>query len=189
MRLLMAEPNVLLLDEPTNDLDIDTLTALEDLLDAWPGTLVVVSHDRYFVERVCDNVYALTDGGGIVHLPGGIAQYLEQRHNAAGQAQMPRSDRDALAPAAQLGPETPLAPGAQLRAARKDTQRSERELKRLERAIEQLALREATLSEQMAASASDHARLVELQSELEQVVTERGAQETAWFEASEALEG
>ena len=60
MRLLMGEPNVLLLDEPTNDLDIDTLTALEDLLDQWPGTLVVVSHDRYFVERVCDNVFALT---------------------------------------------------------------------------------------------------------------------------------
>ena len=59
MRLLMSEPNVLLLDEPTNDLDIDTLTALEDLLDGWPGTLVVVSHDRYFVERVCDDVYAL----------------------------------------------------------------------------------------------------------------------------------
>ena len=63
MRLLMGEPNVLLLDEPTNDLDIDTLTALEDLLDGWPGTLVVVSHDRYFVERVCDNVYALTGDG------------------------------------------------------------------------------------------------------------------------------
>ena len=70
MRLLMSEPNVLLLDEPTNDLDIDTLTALEDLLDGWPGTLVVVSHDRYFVERVCDNVYALTGDGELRHLPG-----------------------------------------------------------------------------------------------------------------------
>ena len=79
MRLLMGEPNVLLLDEPTNDLDIDTLTALEDLLDGWPGTLVVVSHDRYFVERVCDNVYALTGDGKIRHLPGGIEQYLELR--------------------------------------------------------------------------------------------------------------
>ena len=79
MRLLMGEPNVLLLDEPTNDLDIDTLTALEDLLDGWPGTLVVVSHDRYFVERVCDNVYALPGDGGIRHLPGGIEQYLELR--------------------------------------------------------------------------------------------------------------
>ena len=79
MRLLMAEPNVLLLDEPTNDLDIDTLTALEDLLDGWPGTLVVVSHDRYFVERVCDDVYALTGEGGIRHLPGGIDQYESSR--------------------------------------------------------------------------------------------------------------
>src|SRR5207244_3282787 len=75
MRLLMGEPNVLLLDEPTNDLDIDTLTALEDLLDGWPGTLVVVSHDRYFVERACDDVYALV-GDGLRHLPGGIEQYL-----------------------------------------------------------------------------------------------------------------
>ena len=78
MRLLMAEPNVLLLDEPTNDLDIETLQALEDLLDHWPGTLVVVSHDRYFVERVADNVYALDALGGIRHLPGGIDQYLDE---------------------------------------------------------------------------------------------------------------
>ena len=79
MRLLMGEPNVLLLDEPTNDLDIDTLTALEDLLDGWPGTLVVVSHDRYFVERVCDDVYALIGDGGSATCPGGIEQYLELR--------------------------------------------------------------------------------------------------------------
>ena len=79
MRLLMDEPNVLLLDEPTNDLDIDTLTALEDLLDGWPGTLVIVSHDRYFVERVCDDVHALGAGGAIRHLPGGIDQYLAER--------------------------------------------------------------------------------------------------------------
>src|SRR4051812_33366003 len=79
MRLLMDEPNVLLLDEPTNDLDIDTLTALEDLLDSWPGTLVVVSHDRYFVERVCDDVFALDAAGSIRHLPGGIEQYVALR--------------------------------------------------------------------------------------------------------------
>ncbi|MGE4425630.1 MAG: ABC-F family ATP-binding cassette domain-containing protein, partial [Solirubrobacteraceae bacterium] len=78
MRLLLEEPNVLLLDEPTNDLDIDTLTALEDLLDGWPGTLVVVSHDRYFVERVCDDVYAIEPGAGLRHLPGGIDQYLKE---------------------------------------------------------------------------------------------------------------
>src|SRR5215210_5850894 len=84
MRLLMDEPNVLLLDEPTNDLDIDTLTALEDLLDGWPGTLVVVSHDRYFVERVCDDVHALTETGGIRHLPGGIEQYVALRRAGRG---------------------------------------------------------------------------------------------------------
>src|SRR6185436_611218 len=82
MRLLMGEPNVLILDEPTNDLDIDTLTALEDLLDGWPGTLVIVSHDRYFVERVCDDVHALMGDGGLRHLPGGIDQYLALRHAA-----------------------------------------------------------------------------------------------------------
>ena len=78
-RLLMAEPNVLLLDEPTNDLDVDTLAHLEDLLDGWPGTLVVVSHDRYLVERVCDTVVALLGDGRITHLPGGIDEYLARR--------------------------------------------------------------------------------------------------------------
>ena len=84
-RLLMAEPNVLLLDEPTNDLDVDTLAQLEDLLDGWPGTLVVVSHDRYLVERVCDTVVALFGDGRITHLPGGIDEYLARRA-AAGDA-------------------------------------------------------------------------------------------------------
>jgi ATP-binding cassette subfamily F protein uup len=174
MRLLMGEPNVLLLDEPTNDLDIETLTALEDLLDSWPGTLVVVSHDRYFVERVCDNVYALTAEGGIRHLPGGIDQYIEQRRDV----NEPRPTRPPL----QEG----VSAGARIRAARKETQRSERELKRLERAIEQLAEHERTLIEQMTANASDHARLASLQSELEQVVAEREALETSWLETSEA---
>ncbi len=120
MRLLMGGPNVLLLDEPTNDLDVDTLTALEDLLDGWPGTLVVVSHDRYFVERVCDNVYALTEQGTIRHLPAGIDQYIEERH----AAEEPR-------PVAVPGSGGESA-GAKLRAARKESQRSQRELKRLE---------------------------------------------------------
>ena len=76
--LLMAEPNVLLLDEPTNDLDIETLTELEDLLDGWPGSLVVVSHDRYFLERVTDHVVALA-GGKVAFLPGGVDEYLDRR--------------------------------------------------------------------------------------------------------------
>jgi ATP-binding cassette subfamily F protein uup len=177
MRLLMGEPNVLLLDEPTNDLDIDTLTALEDLLDGWPGTLVVVSHDRYFVERVCDNVHALTATGGIRHLPGGIDQYIEQRRGV----EEPRPTRSPQ--------KDGVSPGAALRAARKETQRSEREVKRLERALEHLAERETTLHEQMAANATNHARLTKLQAQLEQLAAERGALETSWLETSESLEG
>ncbi len=78
-RVLMSEPNVLLLDEPTNDLDIDTLQELENLLDSWPGTLVVISHDRYLIERIADATYALFGDGALTNLPGGIEQYLERR--------------------------------------------------------------------------------------------------------------
>jgi ABC transport system ATP-binding/permease protein len=157
---------VLLLDEPTNDLDIDTLTALEDLLDGWPGTLVVVSHDRYFVERVCDNVYALIGDGSLRHLPGGVDQYLSLR-----------------APVAEAPPVLEKAPPAQAvaRAARK-------EIARLERAMEKLEAREASLHEQMAAASTDHVRLRELQSELQDATSERERLESAWLETSEALE-
>ena len=171
MRLLMDGPNVLLLDEPTNDLDVDTLTALEDLLDGWPGTLVVVSHDRYFVERVCDDVHALTESGEIRHLPGGIEQYLDERRVAA----------PAPAPAAAPSAGATRPAGAVLRAARKDVQR-------LERALEKLGDRETALHEQMAASATDHARLGALQVELEALTAEREALEASWLEASELLE-
>jgi ATP-binding cassette subfamily F protein uup len=172
MRLLMAEPNVLLLDEPTNDLDIDTLTALEDLLDGWPGTLVVVSHDRWFVERVCDDVHALTGDGGLRHLPGGIEQYLELRREAA----------ELAAPAAAGGRREQAAPvGAVVRAARK-------EVARIERALERAGERETALHEEMAASATDHVRLRELQGELEAQAAERERLEGAWLETSEALE-
>ena len=169
MRLLMAEPNVLLLDEPTNDLDVDTLTALEDLLDGWPGTLVVVSHDRYFVERVCDDVHALTGDGGIRHLPGGIDQYLELRRAAAPPSPPRRAPR-AAAP-----------PGAVTRAARKEVQR-------LERALERLGEREAELRDAMAANATDHVRLGELQAELDAGEAERERLEAAWLEAADTLE-
>jgi ATP-binding cassette subfamily F protein uup len=182
MRLLMEGPNVLLLDEPTNDLDIDTLTALEDLLDGWPGTLVIVSHDRYFVERVCDNVYALTDAGGVRHLPSGIEQYIEQRH-AAGEHDSALATPAARGPRKESGP-----PGAAIRAARKEIQRSERELIRLERAIERLVEREGRLNEQMAANATDHAQLAQLQSELDEILAERGALETSWLQTSEVLD-
>jgi ATP-binding cassette subfamily F protein uup len=177
MRLLMDEPNVLLLDEPTNDLDIDTLTALEDLLDGWPGTLVVVSHDRYFVERVCDNVYALMGDGAIRHLPGGIDQYLELRHAAEAAHAAAASHGAAAAVAA-----APPASGAVLRAARK-------EVARLERALDKLTAREAELHEQMATAATDHGRLRELDAALRALAAEREELEAAWLERSEALEG
>jgi ATP-binding cassette subfamily F protein uup len=175
MRLLMGEPNVLLLDEPTNDLDIDTLTALEDLLDAWPGTLVVVSHDRYFVERVCDDVHALTPGGELRHLPRGIEQYLESRRSPAESASKASAPRDA--PNATAAPPA----GGALRAARKQAAR-------LERAIDKLTERETALQDEMAASATDHVRLHELQAELEVRAAEREQLEATWMETAEALE-
>jgi ATP-binding cassette subfamily F protein uup len=176
MRLLMDEPNVLLLDEPTNDLDIDTLTALEDLLDGWPGTLVVVSHDRYFVQRVCDDVYALMGDGAIRHLPGGIEQYLDLRR--ADEAALESAQASAAAAVAASAPPS----GAVLRAARK-------EVGRLERALEKLSTREAQLHEEMAAAATDHDRLRALDDELRAVVAEREQVEAAWLEQSELLEG
>ena len=171
MRLLMEEPNVLLLDEPTNDLDIDTLTALEDLLDGWPGTLVVVSHDRYFVERVCDDVYGLMGDGRLRHLPGGIDQYVELRRAAAGEPEPARAPRPAAGPS-----------GSALRDARKQVQRAEREL-------EKLAVREAALHEEMAAKATDHGMLRTLNARLAQLATERDDLEAAWLAASEVIEG
>jgi ATP-binding cassette subfamily F protein uup len=170
MRLLMDEPNVLLMDEPTNDLDIETLTALEDLLDGWPGTLVVVSHDRYFVERVCDDVYALMGDGGIRHLPGGIDEYVRLR------AAVAVAPKPAARPAAAGPP-----PGAVQRAARK-------EVARLERELDRLGEREAALHEEMAAHATDHERLRSLTQELSALTAGREAAEAAWLEAAEALE-
>jgi ATP-binding cassette subfamily F protein uup len=169
MRLLMAGPNVLLLDEPTNDLDIDTLTALEDLLDGWPGTLVIASHDRYFVERVSDSVYAITDDGGIRHLPGGVEQYL-QRDAPAGQSQ-PRS------PSQSPG----ATPGAVVRATRK-------ELRRIEAALKQVQMRETSVSDAIAINSSDHTQLGLLHIQLDALSAEREQLETAWLEASETLE-
>ena len=168
MRLLMDEPNVLLLDEPTNDLDIDTLTALEDLLDGWPGTLVVVSHDRYFVERVCDNVYALRSGA-LRHLPGGIEQYLSET---------------AAEPPSTARPAQPRPSRSNPRAEHKATRR---EVQRLERELDRRAERELALHEQMAAHATDHAELNRLSAELQKVSAERERLEAAWLEQAELL--
>ncbi len=174
MRLLMDEPNVLLLDEPTNDLDIDTLTALEDLLDGWPGTLVVVSHDRWFLERVCDDVHGLLGDGALRHLTGGVEQYVELRR-AAHAAAAPAGPARRAAAAAP-------APGALRRAAQKEAARLERELDRL-------GAREAALQEAMVASATDHVRLRELEAQRGALATERDGLEAAWLDAAAVVEG
>ena len=174
-RLLMAEPNVLLLDEPTNDLDVDTLARLEDLLDGWPGTLVVVSHDRYLVERATDTVVALLGDGRITHLPGGIEEYLQRRAGASAQV----NGLTAAAPAATQA--KPNSNSAEQRAARK-------EASRLERRMETLAAKEERLHAQLAEAATDPARLMELDRELKAVVAEREAVELDWLAAAEAAE-
>ncbi len=180
MRLLMAGPNVLLLDEPTNDLDIDTLTALEDLLDGWPGTLVVASHDRYFVERVTDNVFGLLGDGHLQHLPGGVEQYLALRAASPDGAGSTDGTVSTLSPVSPGGGPAPRR-GAEGRAARAET-------RRLERALERSAAREAELTSAMAAHATEHERLAALQAELQSLLAEREGLETAWLQAAEALE-
>ncbi|OLF15263.1 ABC-F family ATP-binding cassette domain-containing protein [Actinophytocola xanthii] len=170
-RLLMAEPNVLLLDEPTNDLDIDTLQQLEDLLDTWPGTLVVVSHDRYLVERVCDAVYALLGDGRVTHLPGGIAEYLARRDTMVAPAPAPRAT---AAPATR-------SVAAEQRAARK-------ELARLERRLDALTEQEESLHQALAAAATDAERLLALDAELREVLAEKTTVEQRWLEVADAAE-
>ncbi|HET9143061.1 ABC-F family ATP-binding cassette domain-containing protein [Actinophytocola sp.] len=169
-RLLMTEPNVLLLDEPTNDLDIDTLQQLEDLLDSWAGTLVVVSHDRYLVERVCDSVFALFGDGQVTHLPGGIDEYLTRRDAAAVEPPPAR----AAAPRAASS-------AADQRAARK-------EMARLERRLDQLAKREAELHGALVEAATDAERLLTLDAELRQVLADKDSAEQLWLEAADAAE-
>ena len=176
LRLLMAEPNVLLLDEPTNDLDIDTLTALEDLLDNFPGTVLVVSHDRYFVDRVCDSVVALMGDGSLAALPGGVEEYLRRR--AAGEAALPGSGS-----AAPVGSSSaPSRSAADVRAARKDVARLERRMLRLD-------ADEKALHEQLAAAAADYAKAAELDAQLKAVQAEKEQVETDWLEAAEVAEG
>ncbi|MGY1830998.1 ABC-F family ATP-binding cassette domain-containing protein [Geodermatophilus sp. SYSU D01180] len=181
LRLLMAEPNVLLLDEPTNDLDIDTLTQLEDLLDSFPGTVLVVSHDRYFVDRVCDSVVALMGDGSLAALPGGVEEYLARR--AAGEAALP-SAGSGLAPAGGAAPApAPAGPSAaEVRAARK-------EAARLERRLEKLGAEEERLHTELAAAATDHARVMELDGRLRTLLAEKDQVETDWLAAAELAEG
>ncbi len=187
LRLLLSEPNVLLLDEPTNDLDIDTLNVLEDFLDGWPGTLVVVSHDRYFLERVCDSVWALLGDGQLSMLPRGVDEYLERRHQqvpavpATVVPDGPPEGVSPLAPAVTAPAAKPKPGSAEERAARKT-------ISRLDKALERIAEREAALNAEIAEHAQDYERLGELSRELDVLHAEKADVELEWLEAAELLE-
>jgi energy-coupling factor transporter ATP-binding protein EcfA2 len=182
LRLLAGGPNVLLLDEPTNDLDTDTLAATEDLLDTWPGTLVVASHDRYLLERVTDTVYGMFGDGRLTHLPGGVDDYLARLGRSA------RADPGATvaaAPARPPGSARPARPPRPAGPTPTEARAARKELARLERQAHRLEQREASLHEQLAAHATDHVKLAELDADLRAVRAERAETEQAWFTLAE----
>lgn len=188
LRLLFGEPNVLILDEPTNDLDTDILAAMEDLLDTWPGTLIVVSHDRYLLERVTDQQYALMGDGRLRHLPGGVDEYLRLRKHSltAGKAQAAKPAAGTAQPASVASSTSaslaqPKLSGAALRDAEKN-------LARIERALEKLAGDEATLHQQMAGhDQSDYEGLAKFAVKQNELNGKREELELEWLELSDQL--
>ena len=163
-RLLMDSPNVLLLDEPTNDFDVETLTALEDLLDTYAGVLIVISHDRYFLERVCDRFVGLLGDEALRDLPRGVEQYLELRH-----LMIERSISSA--------PKKTISDAAQVRLIKK-------EIARLEKQIEKIQIDEAELIEEQEAASFDHQKLIEIAAKLEAIQSLRQNLEDEWLELS-----
>ena len=171
--ILLDQPNVLILDEPTNDLDTDMLAALEDLLDSWAGTLIVVSHDRYFMERVTDQQYAILDGR-LRHLPGGVDEYLRLRRDGVGRPS-PGARDTAAAPAA-----SPALGGAERRAA-------EKEVSSIDRRLEKLAGEIAAVDQELAGAHDDYAALLDLQRRRDALTEEVATLEERWLELSERL--
>ena len=173
MLTLFDEPNVLVLDEPTNDVDIDMLSATEDLLDSWPGTLIVVSHDRYLLERITDQQYAVLDGH-LRHLPGGVDEYLRiaaRRHTAEAS---PR-------PVENSAPREALS-GAELR-------NVEKEIAALDRALVKLSERVNAKHVELAEhDQSDHIGITRLTQELRGLEKEVADKESRWLELSEMIE-
>jgi len=175
--VLLGEPNVLILDEPSNDLDTDMLAALEDLLDSWPGTLLVVSHDRYLLERVTDQQYAIFDGR-LRHLPGGVDEYLRLR---AEQRSLRAAAPSTGAPATSSSPAgAPALAGAERRAA-------EKELSAIDRRLEKLAASLASLDVRLAEAHDDYPALMALQAERDALTGEMTQLEDRWLELGEAL--
>ena len=173
-RLLMGAPNLLVLDEPTNDFDVETLSALEDLLDGFAGTLVVVSHDRYFTERVCDDVVALPGDGRVVSLPGGVEEYLRLRDGQAAPAGSPIAG--------------PAVPGAGATPARSDAaadRETGKALARIERQLDRLRAKESDLHADLAANATDYEQVADLHTRLRALEAERAELEEQWFALAE----
>jgi ATP-binding cassette subfamily F protein uup len=172
--ILLEQPNVLILDEPTNDLDTDMLAAMEDLLDTWPGTLLVVSHDRYFIERVTDQQYAIL-GGHLRHLPGGVDEYLRLREREK-SASPAKGQGEASAPASASG-----LTGADLRVAQKEVSALERRLEKLE---SQIAAARTALADH---DQSDYVGLGAEMARIGTLESERDDVETRWFELTEQM--
>ena len=166
-RLLMDSPNVLLLDEPTNDFDIETLTELEDLLDSYGGTLIVISHDRYFLERVCDRFVGLMGDQELRDLPRGVDQYLEHRAQTSSNTAQSNSGK--------------VSNAAQERALKKDLTRVERQIQKAKEKVANLALEQESAS-------FDATRLSEISLELVQLEKELIAREEEWLEITLKLE-
>ncbi|WP_309080398.1 ABC-F family ATP-binding cassette domain-containing protein [Zhihengliuella sp.] len=182
LRLLIGEPNVLMLDEPTNDLDTDTLAAIEDLLDGWPGTLVVVSHDRYLLERVTDYQLALLGDGRIRFLPGGVEQYLQLRAEAESAGGI---GSNTTTPASSGGSAaTASYAEADKREARKTLNRLDKQMARLGASIEALEVEMAQASE-----ALEFERLTALTKQVGELKDQREELELEWLEAAEIAEG
>jgi len=184
--ILLDEPNVLILDEPTNDLDTDMLAAMEDLLDSWPGTLLVVSHDRYLLERVTDQQYAVLDGR-LRHLPGGVEEYLKLRAlelKAEAVSGLGRRAVDARAGAEARvePPSSRVLTGAARRDAEKELAAADR---RLAKYAEQIAAKHAEFA---AHDQGDYVGLGRLQTELSELEGGAAALEERWLELSDLLE-
>ena len=171
-RVLMSEPNVLLLDEPTNDLDIDTLQELESLLDNWAGTLVVISHDRYLIERIADSTWALFGDGKLTNLPKGIDDYLKRRHAIAARTPAPEPKPESEKPRS----------GSEMR-------RLSKEMAAVERKIAKTRDQLATVEDDMATYATDMDQLVALGAQADELKRQLDELETRWLELGEQLEG
>ena len=192
LRLLMTEPNVLLLDEPTNDLDTDTLAAVEDILDSFPGTLVVVSHDRYLLERVTDHQVALLGDGALRDLPGGVEQYLRLRRETAreqGGAPSASSGSGGPVAAGTAGQTKATATGARKGLGGAERRAAQKEVAAVERRLDRIGSRNAALQERMAAhDQSDYEGLRELAEEARALRLESDSLEERWLELSDRLE-